>query len=246
MVFQSRPQTHVHGKLNLESMGGWPLLKGLGCRYAARSTVCQKVMVLPRPAMTLSFLKILAIASAVLIGCIFLELIGWQNRGLPEEAVSISLPNQRPLESRSPPASLQPWVTVILARPLFSVGRRPKTATSVADAKGAALPRLAGVVVSSSGRNAIFASPPGDKPITAAEGSRIGAFLVQFIEAGRVVVIGPDGPLTVHPVFDSAKAPDKPVVAPNPMANHRDMQELFQKGVASLPSHPGLPTLGKN
>ncbi len=189
------------------------------------------------------------IACAISLGLISLELSGWpEDRGQLETTVSIPSANPRPVASRLPLPSLQTWVPVILSRPLFSANRRPspKTAAGTTDAKVTALPRLAGVLVSSSGRSAIFAGPQGGKPITATEGNRIGAFLVQVIEAGRVTVLGPNGPLTVHPAFDSTKAPEQPVVPPSPMANHREMQELFRKGVGPTPAYPGLPTLGKN
>jgi len=196
--------------------------------------------------MTARLLARLGITAAILIGCISLELSGSPaSRALPETAVGIPPSNSRP-GSRPPAASLQNGVRLILSRPLFSAGRRPapKTATGVADTK-VALPRLAGVLVSSTGRSAIFAGPQGGRPITASEGNRVSGFLVQLIEAGRVTVLGPNGPLVMHPAFDSNKAPE-PVAAPSPTANHREMQELFRKGTGPTPAYPGLPTLGKN
>jgi hypothetical protein len=93
------------------------------------------------------------------------------------------------------------WVKTILARPLFSPSRRPPAVAS-AGALGPA--RLAGIVVSASSRQAIFA-PAGDgKPIAITEGGRVGAYVVTSIKPDQVVVVGPDGEHRLHPAFDAS------------------------------------------
>jgi hypothetical protein len=114
-------------------------------------------------------------------------------------------------------------VDAILARPLFNPDRRPTPPPPPGPAAAASvngLPRLAGVLVSSYGRSAIFAPASGGKPVTAAEGARIGTYTVQSIEVGQVTVQGPDGVLQVlHPSFDpNATRPETPPPVPVPPA----------------------------
>lgn len=94
------------------------------------------------------------------------------------------------------------WVTIALARPLFSPNRRP--AADLAGAVGgspAGLPRLAGIVVGPLGRSAIFAVD-GGKPIVVQEGGRVAAYLVKSIEAEEVRLLGPDGARVLSPSFE--------------------------------------------
>jgi hypothetical protein len=84
------------------------------------------------------------------------------------------------------------------------------------------VPRLSGVLVSPSGKQAIFAAPPEGKGFVASEGTRIGGFVLQSISAGEVTLIGPDGTRVLRPTFDTAaSAPSKaemPAFAPVPSA----------------------------
>lgn len=95
------------------------------------------------------------------------------------------------------------WIVTSLQRPLFSPQRRPAVGPSEpAVAAGAALPRLAGTLVSTAGRNAIFAGEAGARSIMVGEGGKIGVWTVQSISAGEVAVSGPDGARTISPTFD--------------------------------------------
>ena len=87
------------------------------------------------------------------------------------------------------------WQVTLLARPLFSPGRRPPR---VADggARTPGLPRLTGVVVAPDGRRAIFA---GGKVL--AEGAMLGRYRIAAIEVGRVTLQGPEGPEVLRPAF---------------------------------------------
>lgn len=64
------------------------------------------------------------------------------------------------------------------------------------------LPRRAAVVVHPTGRTITFAPADGGNPVVAREGTRLGGFTVQAIQAGQVTVLGPDGVHMLHPAFD--------------------------------------------
>lgn len=86
------------------------------------------------------------------------------------------------------------WVATALARPLFNTDRRPAVAKPASAAlAAAALPRLAGIMVTPSGRQAIFAASAGGKPLTVVEGAKVGIYTITRIEDGAVTVTGPDG-----------------------------------------------------
>ncbi len=150
-----------------------------------------------------------ALLALSLSGIIFLEL----RRGLPDsDAMTYPITRGQP----SPAAiALQttpetgPDLTThrsddILARPLFSPARRPPVAKAAPGA-AAVIPRLTGVLISPEGRRVIFADAVG-KPVAAGVGDRIGAYAVQSIEVGRIVLTGPDGPRIVTPAFDPRPA----------------------------------------
>ena len=96
------------------------------------------------------------------------------------------------------------WLEQILARPLFSPGRRP---VEVAAAGVAGLPRLTGVVVTGSQRIAIFAPASNGHPIIAESGAHIGEYEVKGITDAGVTVAGPHGTTLLRPAFDAAHVP---------------------------------------
>ncbi len=125
------------------------------------------------------------------------------------------------------PDHVAQWAATILARPLFSPGRRPPAAAAAAPGAAApTLPRVAGIMVTPAGRRAIFAEK-GTKPLVLGEGGQVSGFTVQSIQAGQVTVRGPEGVRVLSPTFDpEAPAPASPA------------------GAAPLPpglSIPGLP-----
>jgi general secretion pathway protein N len=91
-----------------------------------------------------------------------------------------------------------------LARPIFSPDRRP-VASNARVTSG--LPRLTGIVVTGPQKTAIFASPPGGRPITAEEGGHVGAYEVVEITTAGVTISGPDGTKVITPIFDPAASP---------------------------------------
>lgn len=160
---------------------------------------------------------LLACIAAALSGVLYLE----SRAGAPDPAAGVGAHRAPGIAA---PARLPPvadhapeWVATILDRPLFSPTRRPSATAAAGPGKPVAEeapPRLAGVLVSEAGRGAIFARP-GDKPTLAAEGDRVGPYLVRSIAAGEVTVVGPHGVVVLHPAFANAResGPTVPVAA---------------------------------
>jgi hypothetical protein len=118
-------------------------------------------------------------------------------KGVPPSADAISLETADGTGTRR--------VATILARPIFSPDRRPIEHGVQAVTPG--LTRLAGVIVSPLGKTAIFAAFVGGKAIAVGEGGRVGAFFVEAIEAGVVLVTGPGGQQLLRPTFDAGVPP---------------------------------------
>ncbi|MBV8615827.1 MAG: hypothetical protein JOY66_18945 [Acetobacteraceae bacterium] len=138
---------------------------------------------------------------------------------------------------RAPAENAAPWVATILARPLFSPTRRPPAPSAEPARPVAEMPRLAGVLVSEAGSEAIFARA-GQKPTVARTGERIGPYLVTSISAGEVTLSGPTGTVTLHPVFASAaEQPPAPSAAPAPLGRP------LRPGAPATPPQRGVPSL---
>ena len=81
------------------------------------------------------------------------------------------------------------WVSAILARPLFSVTRRPpRVAAKVAGAVAPGQARLAGIMITRYGRRAIFAPEGGGKPMVLAEGATVNESTIRRILPDQVVM----------------------------------------------------------
>ncbi len=180
---------------------------------------------------------LLVLAVAALGGTIALEL-GWR---LPDS--DLMVPATAPLPAPAAPASTRAAdaddagrrVAEVLARPLFSPGRRPAAQAAAAPpAAVAPLPRMTGVIVTPGGRRAIFANGAG-KAVVVMEGGRIGAYDVQSIEAGRVTLAGPDDKRVVSTAFD----PKPAARAAGPAPGLPGLPGL--QGLAGLPGLDGPP-----
>jgi hypothetical protein len=109
-------------------------------------------------------------------------------------------------------ADIDRWVATILARPPLDPTRRPPNHESgpvMAHGGSDGPPRLTGVMISPEDRVAFFA-PEGAKPAAVKEGAHIGRWTVRAIEAGQVILVGPDGTHTLHP----ALVPGRNLVVP--------------------------------
>lgn len=154
----------------------------------------------------------LAITAAALLGTLTIEL----DRGSPDFDTTSAPPRIAPPVSAEPRQAsaadhTNDWVAAILARPLFSPDRRPPPEDGQGRAASSTtLPRLAGVLVSPSGKAVFFAGDAGGKPVIVREGGRVGAFTVQVIEAGQVTVTGPEGTQVLRPVFEHNVSPPAP------------------------------------
>jgi hypothetical protein len=99
------------------------------------------------------------------------------------------------LRSR-PPAAIATrdtgdWVETVLARPVFSISRRPPKVAAGGHAETAAgEARLSGIMITRAGRRAIFAPEGGGKPLVLAEGASVNQSTIRSILADRVVLAG--------------------------------------------------------
>ncbi len=140
------------------------------------------------------------------------------------------------------PEHIESWLTAILARPLFSPTRRPaqEAASRAGPAKLEAAPRLAGVMVSAAGRQAIFEVLAG-KPVIARVGDKVGPYLVRAIDAGRVTVAGPEGVVVLHPAFANMRT--EAVAAPAPAPSMLDRFIAGQPAPTAVPNAETLRAL---
>ena len=106
----------------------------------------------------------------------------------------------------------------LLGRPLFSQTRRPGTEAgpTARTVVATPLPRMTAILIDGTRRSVIFAVPGPQqgnvRPVTVAEGGRVGAFTVESIAPQQVIVLGPEGRQTVRTSFD----PTLPAPAPIP------------------------------
>ena len=107
------------------------------------------------------------------------------------------------------PTSTKPaaQLDAILQRPLFTAGRTPFQPERARAAEPASLPRLSGLVITETRREAIFAAPSGHKPLVVHEGDRIGTFTVTAIRSREVELAGPLGRRTLRPAADMGLRP---------------------------------------
>lgn len=153
----------------------------------------------------------------VLAGVLAAEL--WQAPAVPSLPAPVSQAPAQPGAAPVPTVErTRDSAATLLARPLFTPGRRPPrdAAEAVAEASSADLPRLAGVLVNGASRRAILVPAPGSKPTVVPEGAQVGAFAVERIEPGQVTLVGPAGTRVLRPTFDPLPPVAKPVAGPVP------------------------------
>ncbi len=97
------------------------------------------------------------------------------------------------------------WAATILARPLFSAGRRPpRVAAGSRDEAAPDEARLAGIMIGRFGRRAIFAPGGGAKPLVLGEGAEVNESTIRSIEPGQVVLASG---AVLRPEFDKNRVP---------------------------------------
>lgn len=169
----------------------------------------------------------------------------------PPEDMPIAAPPGLPVSANpGPPRSSGPeqeqaLLARLLARPLFREGRRPAADAPLAALVGTDLPRLAGVLVSSQARSAIFAPAADGKPVVVGVGGSVNTFRVQAIEAGQVTMVGANGSTRVlRPDFDP-KPPSADAAAAQGAASdavtHRRPRPSVVTLSAPLQARPASP-----
>lgn len=168
--------------------------------------------------------------ACALAAVIALELLG--GIGANADAASTTALRAGADAPMTPTASTQataPEVTAnILARPLFTPGRRPDRAAESANPEKTVtdLPRLTGIVTVMGKKLAIFQPWGGGKPIIGAVGTDIEGRKIQAISVDEIVIVGPDGAERIRPLPDPglnhvaqpapARAPFSAGLAPRP------------------------------
>lgn len=181
---------------------------------------------------------LLALLAAALVATIWLELRGRSRDSevmvAPAPGAVVPATGRLVAPDRDQLARL---AATVLARPLFSPGRRPPAAAAAGPAAPApGLPRIAGVFVTPAGRRAIFAADKGGKPVVVGEGGQIGAFTVKSIRDGQVTVHGPEGERVLSPAFD----PEASAPVPNSPATFGATPAATPAGGIGIPGLPGF------
>lgn len=172
------------------------------------------------------FLLLLALALAGASGLVLRRGAG------NEDTMPFTPPNTPPARAAAlrelPSGQDREWAGILLARPLFTPGRRPASAPVTATPAAAAIPRVTGIIVEGGQRSVIFAAS-GEKtrPLVLKEGAEVNGFTIVSIEDSQVTVMGPAGRRVLRPSFDPNLA--APGSAPG--------------SSSSAPGLPGLPSL---
>ncbi len=111
-------------------------------------------------------------------------------------------------QSLSPPANGKTWASTALARPLFSPSRSFTQATARISAVTPTLPRLTGIILTSSEKLGIFSRTDGSL-VLVREGSNLGQLKVLSIGENTVMLTGKCGVQSLHVAYDhNAEAED--------------------------------------
>jgi hypothetical protein len=119
------------------------------------------------------------------------------------------------------------WARQILARPLFSISRRPAREATGTQSESVDQARLAGIMIGRFGRRAIFAPQGGGKPLVLAVGASVNESTIRDIFPDHVVLASG---AVVRPSFD----PSRPAGVTAPP---------FQPLAPAFPT-PGFPNNG--
>ena len=127
------------------------------------------------------------------------------------------------------------WAATTLARPLFSISRRPpKVETSAGPSAAPDQARLAGILIGRFGKQAIFAPEGGGKPLVLGEGAAINESVIRTIEPSRVVLASG---AVLTPSFDKNRTPSAPFIP-----GFQPAAPAFQPGFPNgMMPQPGFP-----
>jgi hypothetical protein len=125
--------------------------------------------------------------------------------------VGLLLPHDGP-RARVQARAASAWAESVLARPLFSISRRPpKVQASAGTAAAPDQARLSGILIGRFGKRAIFAPEGGGKPLVLGEGASVNESTIRSIEPNQVVLTS--GTVLI-PSFDKNRVPSQPYVPP--------------------------------
>jgi general secretion pathway protein N len=185
--------------------------------------------------------RLLILMAVALSGLIAIELFmsSGDNTDTAEAPAAQTAENAPAADAQSP-ADL---AATVLARPLFRADRKPY-ATNDQDVSTAPidLPRLAGILMASDLKRAIFAPDGSDKAIVVSEGESVGSWRVQEIAPDSVTMTGPDGTRRIRPKFAANAVPATPAdvaapmpePAPAPAVGTGPLPQLPKRGAAAL------------
>jgi hypothetical protein len=146
---------------------------------------------------------LLAGSSAALLLLLLLEWVV-PAAGLPPGAQTPIHLAPPPRHGALPARQAAGWAATILARPLFSISRRPPRVVEGGKLDtGAGQARLSGIMISPLGRRAIFAPDGGGKPLVLAEGSSVNDSIIRSIQPDRVILATG---AVLHPTYDSNRS----------------------------------------
>ncbi len=125
------------------------------------------------------------------------------------------------------------WVAAVLARPVFSISRRPPKVVAGSHEQVAGEARLAGIMITRAGRRAIFAPEGGGKPLVLGEGASVNQSTIRSIQADRVLLASG---AALRPTYDRNRVPSPPVP-------FQPVQSAFQPGFVNpnFPNNPAFP-----
>jgi hypothetical protein len=189
-------------------------------------------------------LSLLGGAAAVLALLILWEALAPDMEEAAAPTPAAAAHDQAAAASRPAPAGAEitRWVNTILARPLFSVTRKPDATANNAGPAAADehqdLPRLSGIFSVSNARHAVF-QPSGDvPPLVVGEGELVAGWNVVKISLDSVTLKGPNGETTLEPKFDENLTPPAP---PAPVYNKPANPAQPRPGTPPGQPQPALP-----
>ncbi len=141
------------------------------------------------------------------------------------------------------------WEQTVLARPLFSIGRRPqRVASKAGDVLAVGQARLAGIMITRFGKRAIFAPDGGGKQMVLPEGASVNDSTIRRIQADRVILASgtvllptyDHNPSTLGttPPFHPAFAPNFPAPGPG-FPNQAFPNQALPNQAYPSPAFPG-------
>jgi hypothetical protein len=139
---------------------------------------------------------LLAVLGSLMLAALLFGLLG--SKDAPASLAGVS---DNPQQAKGKAEKLE---AEILARPLFLPGRHKPEPKAVKPEPPVLQGRLAGVMLRSDTRLALFTRPGGGRPISVKEGDVIDGWTASRIEAGRVVLTSSFGEQIVKPTNGGA------------------------------------------